>query len=420
MSTTNVHRREPPLMVVPTRGQLTAGAVWVTIANWADALDRHFGDVEIHTPAGVLSRQEARTSAFSRSETAAISSSERRGRLIGAKTLVKDLRWAWRGAVFHLQLRHRLGINRNPAFIWQHHDFFQTAGIGLGRRLGIPSVLFVDAPLVWEARKWGVRRRGWGGLLERLGEKPALRRADVVACVSAEVAEAVVNLGVDPVRVIVTPCSAEVPTPTPTGEQVRARHGLDKCFVIGWVGSFRAFHALDLLIETLAASGLDPKTYSLLLVGDGAERGRLMQMCSDLGVPSVFTGSLPHDQVFEHIAAFDCGVITAASGQDFHYSPLKLKEYLAMGVATVVPRVGEMAAMLEDGTDAHLYDPGDGATLVARLTELRDDEAHRRQIAAAGLETFLRQFGMAAQVKMLLDALERSNPTDRLMIRRTA
>ena len=102
-----------------------------------------------------------------------------------------------------------------PSGPWRGHDDRVSCGSGtscstppgtrLARALGVPSVVFVPAPLVWQAEQWGVRRPGWGGWIERAGERSPLQSADVVACGSEAVAEQVRRIGVNAERIVITP-----------------------------------------------------------------------------------------------------------------------------------------------------------------------------------------------------------------------
>ena len=49
-------------------------------------------------------------------------------------------------------------------------------------------------------------------------------------------------------------------------------------FVVGWVGSFRRFHALEQAVEAVGATSTGPR---LLLVGDGPERPRIEQLARE-------------------------------------------------------------------------------------------------------------------------------------------
>ena len=64
-------------------------------------------------------------------------------------------------------------------------------------------------------------------------------------------ADEVVRLGIDPCRIVVTPSTVdtELFNPEINGTDARRRYSLDGRFVVGWTGSFRSFHGLDLLLD---------------------------------------------------------------------------------------------------------------------------------------------------------------------------
>jgi glycosyltransferase involved in cell wall biosynthesis len=184
------------------------------------------------------------------------------------------------------------------------------------------------------------------------------------------------------------------------GGRVRAALGLGEAFVVGWVGSFRKFHALDVGVDALAR--VPGATF--LLVGDGPERAPIEARARARGVRVVCTGTVPHDDVPEYLAAMDAALLLADKGGPFHYSPLKLAEYLAAGLPVVAPRAGDLPAQLRDEIDALLVPPGDVAALAAAVRRLRDDAPLRARLAsgahaAAGLRTW------DASVDRLLAAL---------------
>jgi glycosyltransferase involved in cell wall biosynthesis len=263
--------------------------------------------------------------------------------------------------------------------------------------------MFVPAPLVWQARQWGVRRPGWGRAVEHFGERIPLRQADVVACGSEAVVAEVVRLGVDERRVVVTPTGVdtELFTPDASGAAVRARLGLDQRFVVGWVGSFRRFHALDQAVSALTGA----ENVTLLLIGDGPERRRIEELARAAGVHVVCTGTVDHRQLQGYLAAMDVALLLAAPDAAFHYSPLKLAEYLAAGIAVVAARAGELPEQLRDGTDAVLVPPGDTVMLRAALLRLRDDPKERTRLAGAGRAAAVERWSWDRSVQRVVDHL---------------
>jgi glycosyltransferase involved in cell wall biosynthesis len=379
----------------------------LSTAGWASATERVLGRSWVVTPTDVLTPSAARLRGSdptlrSRSET----SVHRRLPAV-AKTAVKDL--------LHWRLSRRFSIDPDGpwsgsevTFVWQRHDLFATAGLDLARRLGAPSVLFVPAAKVWEAGQWGTTRPGWGRLLEWRAERPTLLGADIVAAGSRTVFDQMVRMGVPEERLLLTPTGvdvelfAEPQDPAP----LRGRLGLEDRFVVGWVGSFRRFHALEQAVEAVSAL---PGT-TLLLVGDGPERPRIERLARDRGVPAVCTGTVAHHELPAHLAAMDAAVVLAPPGQPFHYSPLKVAEYLAAGLPIVAPAIGQLAERLTDGVDAIVVPPHDVNALAAALRRLRDDPEERARLGKAARAAAEAEWSWEHQARRVIDALRPLSP----------
>ena len=127
---------------------------------------------------------------------------------------------------------------------------------------------------------------------------------------------------------------------------------------------------------------------------------------------AVFTGTVPHDELPRHLAAMDAALIVAAADAAFHYSPLKLAEYLAAGLPVVAPRLGQPAARLTDGIDAMLVDAGDVPAINAALRDLRDDPDRRAAIGRAARATAAATWSWDDQVRRVSAALEGRAPSE--------
>ncbi len=378
-------------------------AALLSTAGWAAAAERVLGRSWVVTPDGVFTPDEARRQGSNPRLSSPQGPTIRRRLPTVAKTAAKD--------VLHWRQSRRFGIDADGPWsgthvelVWQRHDLFHTAGLDLARRVGAPSVLFVPAAKVWEAERWGTTRPGWGRWLERRAERPALLGADLVACGSEAVVEQVLRIGVPDRRVLLTPTGvdlelfAELPDPAP----LRRRLGLQDRFVVGWIGSFRRFHALEQAVEAAAVPGA-----ALLLVGDGPERARIERLARHRGVPATFTGTVPHDQLPAHLAAMDVAVILAPRDEPFHYSPLKLAEYLAAGLPVVAPASGQLAQRLTDGVDAIVVPPHDVPALSAALRRLRDDPEERARLGKAARAAAEAEWSWDHQVRRVVDSLHR-------------
>ena len=393
-----------------TRGQTGPLGMWMMAAGWSAAGETAFGRSWLITEEGVLDPAQARALA---SRTTLSSSrgatSWKRHIPTMVKTAMKDVRDYRRARRFAADLPAGEWDDAvEIAFVWQRHDLFQTAGHDLARRLGAPLALCVDAPVVWEARRWGVRRPGWGGLLERFGENPLLKSADLVLAVSEEVADQVAKRGVPRERILVTPNGVDIHvfTPDADGGSVRRRYDLDGRFVVGWIGGFHKFHGLDLAIDMAASLKETIPDLTLLLVGDGVERQRLESRVSELGLDNVmFTGTVGHSDVPAHIAAMDVALVLSPKDGQFHYSPIKLREYMACARPVIASRAGELAEYIDEGADGLLVEPGNVDDLAAAVRSLYESPELRSKLGKAGRDRMVREGSWERQVDRTYEKL---------------
>ena len=95
------------------------------------------------------------------------------------------------------------------------------------------------------------------------------------------------------------------------------------------------------------------------------------------------TGPVPHWEVPSLLASAAIGLAPYARDAPGYFSPLKLFEYLAAGLAVVaggIPGVREIV----NSEQAVLVPPGDAEALAAAVLELAGDEPRRAQLGAAG------------------------------------
>lgn len=193
------------------------------------------------------------------------------------------------------------------------------------------------------------------------------------------------------------------------GAPARARHGLGDAFVVGYSGSFKAWHGIDVLVE--AAERLRDRPVRFLLVGDGPERATLEARARALGVADrfVLTGVVPYDRVPHELAAADLCVAPfvperhgPSRTRGFVLDPLKVFEYLALGKPTVTIRAANIEALFRDGEHLRLVAPGDPAALAGAIAEAMDDPATAAARASAGHDLVLARHTWRAHAAQLV------------------
>jgi len=273
-----------------------------------------------------------------------------------------------------------------PDFIYERYAFGNTAGVSAAEALGLPIILEVNSPLVLELS----RTRGLAfPRLARRVENGIFKRATRVCVVTEVLKGMVVELGVAPEQVFVTPNGVH-PELYSDLDREAARQDLGIAAtrgpVLGFVGYYRDWHRLDLVLDGMATEAL--ATAHLVLVGTGPAEEGLRARAREVGVEDRlhFAGTRPHDRIPAILPAFDLGLVPAINP---YASPLKLHEYMAAGLPTVAPDQPNLREVLTDGHDALLVTPGDGPALIQALSRLATDEPLRAAMGAAAKQTIL-------------------------------
>lgn len=294
-----------------------------------------------------------------------------------------------------------------PDFIYERYNLFLLSGTLLKRKLGIPLMLEVNAPLVDE------RLTHSGGLglvgLARWAEGTAWRSADFVLPVTQVLAEQVKAYGVPAARIAVIPNGINeahfVAAPAP--QEAKARLGLQGKLVLGFTGFVRDWHGVDRVVRWLA-SPQAPANSHLLVVGDGPVRAELEALAASMGLSHrvAFTGVIDRHRVPEHVAAFDVALQPAVTA---YASPLKLMEYLVLGKAVIAPREPNLLEVLTDGDNALMFDEKIAGSFEAALTRLCADGSLRERLAAGARNSIHQQnltwLGNAHKVVGLVQSL---------------
>ena len=272
-----------------------------------------------------------------------------------------------------------------PDVIYERYNLYLLAGAMLKKRLGIPLLLEVNSPLVFE------RSRHSGGLalpsLARWAERTAWMAADRVLPVTRVLAGYVKEYGVPDERIAVIPNGINKAhfDAAPDPETAKARLGLQGKLVLGFTGFVRDWHGVDRVIGWMATSGA-PRNAHLLVVGDGPARMALEDQARELGLGNAvtFTGVVHRDTVPEHVAAFDVALQPAVTA---YASPLKMMEYLVLGKPIVAPCAPNLMEILTDGENAVLFDDDVPDSLESTLTRVCSEAELRQRLAFGARQT---------------------------------
>lgn len=262
--------------------------------------------------------------------------------------------------------------NDPPHFIYERASLYATAGATLAKELRVPLILELNAPLALEQTAY--RATGFGELAAQ-AEHWTLAHADAIVVVSEPLRQHALALGVPPEKVHVVPngVDASLFRPGKADASVARKLNLGKGPVLGFVGGLRPWHGVEALPELLARLAKQHSGLQMVIAGDGQLRASLETDFRRRGLERQvrFTGLVEHENMAGIIRHFDIALAPYPEhNHDFYFSPLKLFEYMACGVAVVAPALGQIAEVVKHGKSGLLYPAGDTNALATRCGEL--------------------------------------------------
>ena len=267
--------------------------------------------------------------------------------------------------------------------VYERYSLFSTALTDVTAATGVPGVLEVNAPLIDEQR----RHRS---LVDVSGAKQVLRRqvgaARVTVCVSDPVADWVRR------RIADVPDAEAVAGrihTVPNGVSVRRiqpQPADPDRVVVTFVGTLKPWHGVT---DLITAAALARQQWSLRIIGDGPEMETLRAQAERLGVEADFRGAVAPEEIPAHMAGSAIGVAPypdLGGLEQQYFSPMKVLEYLAAGLAVVASDVGQIPQLLEEGPQLHgvLVAPSDPTALAAALDDLAASPQRRARLGRDG------------------------------------
>jgi glycosyltransferase involved in cell wall biosynthesis len=256
--------------------------------------------------------------------------------------------------------------------------------------------------VVWE--EWGPvpfpLRKG----LPRMAYLAAARQASLVMAVSEGTRQSVIEVGVDPQKVVMVPNVLRTDEIRYTEEgraRVRSELGIpDHAFVVGCISRFHPKKRNDVVVE--AVRELDDDRVHLILAGDGETESQLRSLAAPLGGRAHFI-STPGPEVPDVLSAFDVSVFcpspTEGAPRAVILGMLAQRPCLATGAEGVsdmiTPEIGGIA------------DPeNDPASLRALLVRYLDDPQRAAREGAAARAHAERTYAAPIVAQTIEDLLE--------------
>ncbi|MCS7466750.1 glycosyltransferase family 4 protein [Stieleria sp. ICT_E10.1] len=309
--------------------------------------------------------------------------------------------------------KHRLGQvikEFQPDLIYDRYNTFCNAAVNAGRSAGIPVFLEVNSPLAYE--RVAHDRGLFFPRLARQYESSICRLADHVFAVSTPLREFLISEHqlLDE-RVSVLPNGAN-PMTFSVGRSAKDRDLFRKSLgipadstVIGFTGILRPWHGVESLCSAFHRLSPQHPSLHLLLVGDGPSESAIRKQIGQLGITDrvTLTGRVAHKLVRDYVAAMDIAVSPRAT---FYASPMKILEYMGMGIPVVAPDMPNIRDLARHNQEAFLFRHEDDQAFLSALSRMILNKALRDSLGAAGRRRVLTELNWNRNAERVVQMLE--------------
>ena len=164
-----------------------------------------------------------------------------------------------------------------------------------------------------------------------------------------------------------------------------------------FVGRLEARKGVDHLIRAMPQVQHHVADVTLIVVGDGPDRERLMALASQAGATVQFLGRIPDEDLPAYFQAADVVCAPALGGESFG---IVLLEAMACAKPLVASRIEGYAALVGGAKCARLVAPGNADGLSNELVWLLESEDRRRSLGEHGA-AFVRDYDWSTIARRL-------------------
>jgi glycosyltransferase involved in cell wall biosynthesis len=237
-------------------------------------------------------------------------------------------------------------------------------------------------------------------------ERKALEGSDVNFFVSKNLRARIMGSSILETRDIVVQNGVDVKLFKPSLNQIALRTKLSihpEQTVLGYVGTLDTHKNVDVLIRAFGKIAHNYPLAQLLIVGDGPEKNRLMELSGQEGLSKkiTFAGKCSHDEVPDYLNSMDMAIHHSAND---YMSPIKLFEYLACKLPVIGPDTSAVKEVFVDGVHLVVTN-GTSEDLFAKMTKIIEDVSFRNELATNGFNLVTKQYTWRHNVDLIVSKL---------------
>lgn len=181
----------------------------------------------------------------------------------------------------------------------------------------------------------------------------------------------------DKIEVVKNGANLELYSPKPKSEKLLEKLNLKGKKVLGYIGTHGMAHKLDFILDCARQMQESHPAFHFLLIGDGAEKGNLIQKLETEKIKNVtMLSSVPKNEVADHLGILDAAIINLKKSKLFTtVIPSKIFETAAMEIPILLGVDGEARSIVEKYNAGLFYEPENQKDFIEKTEKLFSDDA---------------------------------------------
>ncbi len=197
--------------------------------------------------------------------------------------------------------------------------------------------------------------------------------------------------------------------------QLRKRYAIEGKCVAVYEGTFRAWQAVEHIVDAAEIIAAERKDFCVLMVGKGDLFDDVKHKIHEKNLQDVciLTGEQPYEEMPYFLAAANIGLAPFAltetmSEKGFYYSPFKIFEYMACGLPVITTKIQALNGLVSENKTGFLLPENWTADDLAQLLlRFMDDKVNFSMMGERAREVVAPSFSWNAHVRIILGEIER-------------
>jgi len=299
-------------------------------------------------------------------------------RQLGAEVTEVDESDEWQTGKRLQQVFKRTPIN----MIYERYSLGRSTAARFASRWNIPYTLEVNSLLAEEQARW----RGVEEIeKDKAEDRVTFGAASFICAISSQVSDYVLARGGRDDTICVCPNGIDgslFKLGVDDEGRLLCKPPPDR-FVLGFHGRERPWHGFEMLADVTRTLLERHHPVHLFVIGNG-EFKQLSRLPSGSYTRKEWT---EHEELPAYVSTFHALPLTYSPQAPCYFSPLKLMEGMACGVVPLVPMLGDLPEVVEDGVNGLVYPAGDSEALIERLVSLIGNRDLHREMSLRAAST---------------------------------